>query len=135
MAMRAFFLLFGVAHIALVVVLLARPERQGLDYFTSLILIGMLFFYARMWGLGVFSDGEELTIRNTARTHRASRSNIEGFRVGAAPGAVVGKAVHLLLRDGSVVTLDVLTGIFGGDRGRRQLQTRLDQMNTWLAGR
>ncbi|MEA2826269.1 MAG: hypothetical protein QOG43_708 [Actinomycetota bacterium] len=84
--------------------------------------------------LGVTADERGLLVRNTARTRRLERSEIEDFRIGDAPmGIGRGQAVHVLLGNGSVMALDVTMRPWLLRRGRAKLEGHLAALRSWLA--
>jgi len=106
------------------------------------VVIGVLMFIAgaalgyRLFRLGVTADGDALTVRNNTRTRVLARRDIEGFRIGS-PGTgrlPTSRAVLVLLRDDTVLTLDVTAALPLGNRGRRRVEEQLEQLRRWLGG-
>jgi hypothetical protein len=79
--------------------------------------------------LAVIADETGLVVRNNFGTEQLRWSEVEDFRVGAARG---GQMIHVLLRTGEFLPLDVTLrpALFG--RGRRKLNSYLSALRAWL---
>lgn len=65
-------------------------------------------FITRMFRVAVVADDNGILVRNNFRTRRYAWSEVEGFRAGpSARGLPFVKAIYVLLRDHSVLELDV----------------------------
>ncbi|HEU0101736.1 MAG TPA: hypothetical protein VFR07_05390 [Mycobacteriales bacterium] len=90
----------------------------------------------RLFWLGVRTEHDTMTVRNNFRTRTLSRADIEGFRTGSLrAGSLPGsEAVHVLLRDESLLALDVTVSAFPLPGSRKRLQERLQQLQAWHRG-
>ena len=93
-----------------------------------LIACAVAFGY-RMWRYGVVSDGGGLVVRNTFSTRRLARSEIADFRLDRLRFTLPNRqAIRVVLRDGTVRTLDVTKGF----RGRPDRSPDLAALRSWL---
>lgn len=81
--------------------------------------------------LALFTDGDELVIRNVYRTRRLRRADVEGFRVGTPSMWPFGEAIHVLARGGTVIASDA-TSSACSRRARRRRDTTLERLGVWL---
>lgn len=90
----------------------------------------------RMLRMGVTASGDVLIVRNQWQTRTLARRDIEGFRTGSAGAASFpgSRAVVVLLRDDSVLPLDVTSLALPIPRSRHRHQGRLEQLQAWHAG-
>jgi hypothetical protein len=83
----------------------------------------------RMWRYGVVADGGGLVVRNTFSTRRLARSEIADFRLDRLRFALPNRqAIRVVLRDGTVRTLDVTKGF----RGQPDRAPDLTRLRSWL---
>jgi hypothetical protein len=72
-------------------------------------------------------------VRNFFRTLRLGWGEVEDFRLGTMMGMPFGRVIHVLLRNGEVVTLDITashwTFVFGERAKQEQMLQRLRE---WL---
>jgi hypothetical protein len=74
---------------------------------------------------------DELIVRNLFRTRRLARREVEGFRVGSYGPMSFSRCVFALLRDGTMLTLDVtLRPALPGSWRKRD--GSLDRLHDWL---
>lgn len=88
-------------------------------------------FGVRLFRMSITLKSDELVIRNVLRTRRVQRRDVEGFRSGAMTGQPIGRTIYALLRDGSVVPLDVAGRMYRFGRGRALLDERLALLERW----
>lgn len=106
----------------------------------TLIIVPMLGLGAasgyRMFRLGVRAEHDNLTVRNNWSTRTLTRADIEGFRTGGlGRGGLPGsQAVQLLLRDATILPLDVTATALPLRRSRARLQERLQKLQAWHNG-
>jgi PH (Pleckstrin Homology) domain-containing protein len=97
-----------------------------------LAIFGVTFIY-RIDSMKVVADESGLLIRNLLRTSRFPWGEVEGFRPGRSMMAMpFGQVIHVLLRNGEVVTADVTARpwiLFGG---RARLERTLQDLRRWL---
>lgn len=91
-------------------------------------------FVVRIEGLRLVADESGLLVRNFFRTWRFGWAEVEDFRLGRpVMGLPFGQVIHVLLRNGEVVTADISAShwgfTFGGNAKREQLLQRLRE---WL---
>jgi hypothetical protein len=102
----------------------------------ALIPLGMLAFGAtlgyRLLNLSVVATEEELIIRNYLSTRRLPRGQVESFRIGSPSMGSFGKAVMVLLRDDTVVSMDATARPFRSFGGQRQLDAAITRLRQWL---
>jgi hypothetical protein len=82
------------------------------------------------------ADESGLLVRNLYRTWRLPWDEVEDFRVGQAMmGMPFGKVIHVLLRNGEVVKVEVTIkpGVFSG--GGVLLEQTLQRLRPWLPPR
>lgn len=97
-----------------------------------MLAIGAVLGY-RLLRLGVTADQGCLLVRNNWSTRTVARADIEGFRTGAmtAGGPPGSQAVQVLLRDQTVLPLDVTVAALPLPRSRTRLQGQLEQLRAW----
>lgn len=72
-------------------------------------------------------------MRNHYRTRRYSWDEVEGFRVGTPTmGMPVGKVVHALLADGSIIALDVTMRPWLLSKSKAKLDRHLEALRAWV---
>jgi hypothetical protein len=86
--------------------------------------------YGWRWArMTVIADGTGLTIRNLLTTHHVARRRVRDFRLGGSRGEYPGRAIRVVLVDGSTMVLAAT--------GRYFLQTtehegQLAELQDWL---
>jgi hypothetical protein len=105
---------------------------------TAVMPGGMLafggFLTARMMNLSVRADTSGLSIRNMLRSARYDWGEVEDFRFSSAsPSLPIAKTLHVLLRNGEILTLDVTSRLRLSRTSRRQLDDYLRQLRSWTA--
>lgn len=100
-----------------------------------MLALGATFGY-RLVRMGVRGERDTLTIRNSWSTRTLRRADIEDFRTGTGiTGGLPGsRVVQVLLRDRTVLPLDVTSTPLPLPRGRARLQQRLEQLQAWHRG-
>ena len=98
-----------------------------------MIVFGLGVCYL-MGGAAVYTQGDDLLVRNTWRRRRIPREAIEDFRTGGVSGKPWGVEIYALLKDGSILPLDASRrfgpAILRSDRAART--TRLAMLREWL---
>ena len=99
------------------------------------ILLPMLAFGLtlgyRTFRLSVTLGSEELLVRNFSRTQRVIRAEVEGFRMGDVSRRPFGRTIYVLLRDGTVLPLDVAE--HQARYGFGKLENQMQSLQQWLA--
>jgi hypothetical protein len=125
-AMRLYVLGFGIVWCGFLVTFLLDT---GSPLPVLMLAFGATIVY-RTVRLGVFADVDGLRVRNNFSTKRFAWSEVEDFRLGPpSMGLPVGKVIHVLLRDGTIMALDVTTRPFG----RAKLERNLVALRSWLS--
>ena len=103
-----------------------------------LILVFMASFIvalaARISMLKLVADDSGLLVRNFFRSWHFKWAEVEDFRLGTPPmGMPFGRAIHVLLRNGEVIAVDISASnwglLFGGKTKHEQL---LKVLREWL---
>ncbi len=103
----------------------------------SLIPLGMLVFGAtltyRLVRVEAVADDSGLLVRNHFRTRTYKWSEVEDFRL-ASPtmGLPIVKAIHVLLANGEITTLDVTMSGVVLSRGKQKLDGYICQLQAWV---
>lgn len=134
-ALRIYVVGFGTVWCAMLVSFAVAGRGQGAVSVVPLLMLGFgATLMYRMLRVGVVADESGLLVRNSFRTKRFSWSEVEDFRVGgAAMGMPFGKVVHVLLRNGEVLTLDVTMRPWLFARGRARLDEYVQALRSWLS--
>ena len=93
-------------------------------------LLGCWFFY-RSFRISVEMGPIELVVRNRYRTRHLPREDIEDFRDAVVPGPSI-TGIHVLVRSGRLVALDVTRQPAFFSRGRERQERQLDRLRAWL---
>ncbi len=96
-----------------------------------MLAFGLTFGY-RIFRLSVTLRPQELLVRNLYRTRRIVRADVEGFRQGAMSQQPFTRTIYVLLRDGTVVPLDVAGRPYFFGRGKTLLEDRMQLLQRWL---
>jgi len=96
-----------------------------------MLSFGLTFGY-RLFRLSVTLYPQGLLVRNIYRTRHVARADIEGFRQGAESMQPFTRTIYVMLRDGSVLPLDVAGRRFVFGRGRALLDERMRTLQNWL---
>lgn len=134
--LRVYVVCFGVPWVGLLVAAILNSPLSTTPIAAVMIVVG-LALVVRMPSLKVIADASGVLIRNFYRTWRFRWAEVEDFRLGRATMAMpFGKVIHMLLKDGEVVTMDVTAtgwGVwFGGKERREQM---LQRLRKWLPPR
>jgi hypothetical protein len=98
----------------------------------SVVAAGLFMAVAWRWSrVGVRSAGGVLIVRNFASTRTIPRESVAGFRLGGARFKYQGRAVRVLLTDGSWVVI-AATERYSGSPVHHDEQ--LARLRVWLAG-
>ena len=91
----------------------------------------------RMESMKLVADESGLLVRNFSRTCRFRWDEVEDFRLGRPMmGMLFGQLIHVLLRNGEVITLDVTAFNWGFAFGRRaKREQSLRRLREWLPPR
>jgi hypothetical protein len=115
--------------------LLSFPIASPSDALLVTVMVAFgVGFMSRMAMVKLQVDESGVVVRNFIRTWRFDGSEIEDFRLGrAAMGQLFGQVIHVLLRNGEVVTADVSWASWGflfGGRAKREAVLR--RLREWL---
>jgi hypothetical protein len=135
LAMRIYCLLFGLLVVGTMV---PSAIRSGPDGILILLFVAVgVTFIARVASLRVLADESGLHVRNFFRTQHFRGDEVEDFRLGRPMGGLpFGWAIHVLLRNEEVVTLDVAVyswSLAFGSRVKREQV--LNGLRQWLPPR
>jgi hypothetical protein len=115
--------------------LLSFPIASPSDALLVTVMVAFgVGFMSRMAMVKLQVDESGVVVRNFIRTWRFDESEIEDFRFSrAAVGQLFGQVIHVLLRNGEVVTADASWAswgfLFGGKAKREAVLRRLRE---WL---
>lgn len=114
---------------------IARGVMPTLAVLPLMLAFGVAVGY-RLFRLGVVARGDVLEVRNNFRSRTVARKDVEGFRVGSpsAAGFSSGQVIYVLLRDDSVLSLDVTSTSLPLRRSREQVNQRLQRLRAWQEG-
>ena len=93
------------------------------------MLIGVAAWGWRWSRLEVIGNDTDLIVRNLLATRRIPRRSIRDFRVGGAGREYPGRAIRVVLEDGSTVVLSATGRYTEGEAGH---DARLAQLQEWL---
>jgi hypothetical protein len=129
---------FAIAWPAFVIVFLAvdfRPNDAGSWAATTVFDVFGALLGWRLFQQGAFGtvDGR-LVVRNLWRTTTVRREDIADVAAARAARGSSGWAIHLTLRTGAVVRMDVTAVPLRGPL-RRRLERHLSAIQEWVAGR
>jgi hypothetical protein len=96
-----------------------------------MLAFGLTFGY-RMVRMSVTLDPQALTVRNIYRTRRIAQGDIQGFRHGPMSENPFTRTIYVMLRDGTVLPLDVAGRAYFFGRGQAVLDDRMRTFQTWL---
>jgi hypothetical protein len=115
----------------LAVLVLAVREGDAAAVIPALMFVFGAGLGFRLFRLGVTAEGETLVIRNNLRTARIRRDEIEGFRLSSPAAIPFGRVIYALLRDESILRLDVTVRPAVTARGRAKMADWLAQLRAW----
>jgi hypothetical protein len=96
-----------------------------------MLAIGLALGY-RLFRLSVALGPRDLVVRNYYSTRRIPRADVEGFRQGALSQQPFMRVIYVLLRDGTLLPLDVTGRPSFLGRGNSLLEDRLQLLQRWL---
>ncbi len=132
---RVYICCFAALWLGLLASFAVRGLREG-DA-GALITVPMaavgVFLFTRFFRLRARTQGEELLVRNTMRTRRIRRADVEDVRTGTPQGGPlsIGEAVLVLVRDGSIVSVEATMRTGWTATGRRQLAESRERLLAW----
>lgn len=126
------FSLFWCGTVTVFVVVLATKGAGAVFVPILMLAFGVTLAY-RLWRLGVSAHGDELVVRNHFRTRRLRRAEVEGFRMAPAEQLPFTGALYVLLRDDTLMRLDVTIRPTIRRFGKATLETQLAELRRWLA--
>ncbi|WP_432540702.1 hypothetical protein [Kineococcus sp. SYSU DK002] len=132
---RIYTVVFATAWLSLLGSLAVRGLRDGdagALVTVPMAAVGIVLF-SRLLLLRARTHGEELVVRNALRTRRIRRADVEDVRTGAPRGGplTVGEAVLVLVRDGSMVSVEATTRTGWTAPGRRELAENRERLLAW----
>jgi hypothetical protein len=119
---RIYFVCFALLWVGSLVAFGIRSPSDAL--ITVLVSAIGVAFIIRIWSVKFVADESGLVVRNFFRTLRLGWGEVEDFRLGTMMGMPFGRVIHVLLRNGEVVTLDItashwtLSSVEGRSRSR-----------------
>jgi hypothetical protein len=125
--MQVYFALFGLVWVGLLLGSITPSKRFDALIAILMVVVGGAFIL-RTWSLRFVASDSGLFIRNLFRTYRFGWDEVEDFRMGRAMGMPFGQVMHVLLRSGEVVTVDI-AGSLGRKEKREQV---LQRLRAWL---
>ncbi|WP_345711900.1 PH domain-containing protein [Kineococcus glutinatus] len=92
-----------------------------------------IFLFSGLFLLRTRTEAGELVVRNVMRTRRIRREDVEDVRTGKPQGGplTVGEAVLVLVRDGSMVSLEATMRTGWTARGRQELIDSRERLLAW----
>jgi len=133
-AVRVYGVGFGLVWVGFLVVASIKSERSQVPFTVLMAVIGVALIY-RIDSMKVVADGSGLFVRNMYRTWRFRWGDVEDFRPGRSfMGLPFGQVIHVLLRNGGIVTLDVTARpwvLFGAPA---KFEGTLQALRGWSAG-
>jgi hypothetical protein len=113
---------------------LAASQGSPFVVIPILMLVVGVTIGVRLWRLGVIARGDEFLVSNYFQTRHLTRAEIEGFRVGTSHHSMpFGRTIYVLLRDESVLPLDVTTRPFVTKRQRARFDAQLNTLRRWVS--
>ena len=134
---RGYSFAFGAIWFAFLTSALVRGTAHGSGTTFVLLLmlvVGLLIPY-RVTRMSVIGEGDTFTVRNQWLTKRLRSSDIEGFRLGRSSFGPGVSAIHALLTDGTILTLDVTMAPTLFPSSKRKQAERLTRLRVWLDAR
>ena len=132
-AIRVYGVCFGLLWVGTLIAMTTRARSSQIPFAVLMGIVGVAFIY-RVFGMKVVADGSGLLVRNLYRTWRFRRDEVEEFRLGrSVPALPFGQVIHVLLRNGEMVTADVTMRpwiLFGG---RAKLERTMHELRRWLS--
>lgn len=138
--LRAFgfaFLLVWFAVVALTVGRRVASGATGPAIIAGVLLVAGMVIGYRVLRVGLDAHGSRLIVRNHLYTRTLDRSEIEDFRLGKPPGGnlPIGKAVYIMLANGSVLPVEATGNPLPGKTGRALAEEHLKRLRNWHASR
>jgi hypothetical protein len=98
-----------------------------------MLVFGLGFTY-RIFRASVTLGSEALLVRNFSQARRIPRTDIEGFRLGAVSQwrSRQTQTIYVLLRDGTVLPLDVAGNGYAPTGGSARLASLMLSLQNWL---
>jgi hypothetical protein len=104
----------------------------------AVIPLGMFAFGCtlgyRLLNVSVVATEDELIVHNYFSTKHVPKLQGQSFRFGSPAMGSFGKAVMVLLRDDTVVSMDATARLFRWFGGQRSLEAEIAELREWLAG-
>jgi hypothetical protein len=98
----------------------------------AMLVFGLGFCY-RIFRVSATLDSTALLVRNFSQARRIPRTDIEGFRLGPVSGWWSSRqTIYVLLRDGTVLPLDVAGNRYAFTGGSALLASRMLSLQHWL---
>jgi hypothetical protein len=128
---RIYFVCFALLWVGSLVAFGIRSRSDAL--ITVLMSAIGIAFIIRIWSVRFVADESGLVVHNFFRTLRLGWGEVEDFRLGTMMGMPFGRVIHVLLRNGEVVTLDITASHWTFVFGRRAKQEQmLQRLREWL---
>jgi hypothetical protein len=130
-AVRVYGVCFGLLWVGFLIVGITRSEPSQIPFAGFMAIFGVAFIY-RIDGIKVVADESGLLVRNIFSTSRFRWGEVEDFRLGRSMmGMPFGQVIHVLLRNGEVVTADVTMRPWIMFGGRAKLERTLQELRRW----
>ncbi|GAA0315342.1 hypothetical protein GCM10009528_36390 [Kineococcus aurantiacus] len=106
----------------------------------ALVLVPMaafgIFLFSRVFVVRARTRGDELVVRNSWRRRVVRRQDVEDVRTGKPQSgpSTLGESVLVLVRDGSIVTLEATWRLGWTAAGRRELADGRERLLAWARG-
>ena len=128
---RVYIVAAGIVWVAVLLGSLFEPSTPAPLVPVLITIVGIVFF-ARILRQAVIANEEGLLVRNIYRTSRYRWHEVEGFRTGRPSFQPFGKQIHVLLRNGEIVPIDVSIRFWRFSGGEAKVQEMLTRLRAWL---
>ena len=115
--------------------MVAAGIRSPSDALITLLMAALgTAFVIRIWSIRFVADESGLLVRNFFRTWRFRWDEVEDFRLGRQMMMMpFGRVIHVLLRNGEVLTLDITASHWAFAFGAKARQEQmLQRLREWL---
>ena len=134
--MTVYAVCFGLLWVGILVAAIITSSLSDAAIPLLMIALGGALI-SRMESMKLVADEFGLLVRNFSRTWRFRWDEVEDFRLGRPMmGMLFGQVMHVLLRNGEVITLDVTAFNWGfAFGGRAKREQTLRRLREWLPPR
>ncbi len=131
-AIRIYGACFGLVWVGFLIAAITSSKASEIPFAAFMAIFGAAFIY-RFVGVWIVADESGLLIRNLYRTWRFRWDEVDDFRLGRPMAMPFGQVIHVLLRNGEVVTADVTASSWTLFSGRAKLERTLQELRRWLS--